>query len=65
MPREEFTMADVKKERSAEEIAGIARASNAAEDDAVAGDYDSEGKLASDSADQRAAYNASFKKASK
>ena len=58
-------MAGDNDERSAEEIAGIARASNAAEEDAAAVDYDSEGKLASDTADQKAAYNASFEKASK
>lgn len=53
------------KERSAEELAAIARASNAGEKDGEAGDYDSEGKLSGDTADQKDAYNSSFNKASK
>lgn len=65
IPREEFTVADEKEERSAEELAGIDRASRAGEDDAKAGKYDPDDKLSSDTDDQKNAYGASHQKASK
>ena len=50
--------------RSGEDLADVDRASRAGEDDGDAGTYDSEGKLAGDSEDQKEAYNASYDHAS-
>jgi hypothetical protein len=46
--------------RSASDLADIDRASSAGQEDGKGGDYDSEGKLAGDTDEQKEAYDASY-----